>query len=92
MKHILFGFAAVSLLAVLAGCCCDGCHNSGNNVVAGPGERSGPGSVVPGAVAAHGPAVDSGPAGPPVGAQTYPYYTTRGPRDFLARNPESIGP
>ena len=22
----------------------------------------------------------------------YPYYTTRGPRDFLARNPGSIGP
>ena len=23
---------------------------------------------------------------------TYPYYTTRGPRDFLAKNPPSIGP
>ncbi len=31
-------------------------------------------------------------AGPPVGAITYPYYTTRGPRDFLAKNPGSIGP
>jgi len=31
-------------------------------------------------------------AGPPTGATTYPYYTTRGPRDFLARNPRSIGP
>jgi hypothetical protein len=31
-------------------------------------------------------------AGPPTGAVTYPYYTTRGPRDFLARNPRSIGP
>lgn len=30
--------------------------------------------------------------GPPVGAITYPYYTTRGPRDFLASNPRSIGP
>jgi hypothetical protein len=30
--------------------------------------------------------------GPPTGAVTYPYYTTRGPRDFLARNPQSIGP
>lgn len=30
--------------------------------------------------------------GPPTGAVTYPYYTTRGPRDFLARNPASIGP
>jgi hypothetical protein len=29
---------------------------------------------------------------PSTGAVTYPYYTTRGPRDFLARNPRSIGP
>jgi len=34
----------------------------------------------------------AGPAGPPTAAVTYPYYTTRGPRDFLARNPKSIGP
>jgi hypothetical protein len=31
-------------------------------------------------------------AGPATGAVTYPYYTTRGPRDFLAKNPGSIGP
>ncbi len=31
-------------------------------------------------------------AGPPAGAITYPYYTVRGPRDYLARNPGSIGP
>jgi hypothetical protein len=30
--------------------------------------------------------------GPPVGAVAYPYYTTRGPRDFLSPNPPSIGP
>ena len=30
--------------------------------------------------------------GPPTGAITYPYYTNRGPRDFLAENPPSIGP
>ena len=30
--------------------------------------------------------------GPPVGTITYPYYTTRGPRDFLARSPQTIGP
>jgi hypothetical protein len=30
--------------------------------------------------------------GPPVGQVTYPYYTTRGPRDFLDRNPQPIGP
>jgi hypothetical protein len=31
-------------------------------------------------------------AGPQTGAVAYPYYTTRGPRDFLAKNPGSIGP
>jgi hypothetical protein len=34
-----------------------------------------------------GPAM--GPASPTYG---YPYYTTRGPRDFLNPNPPSIGP
>ena len=37
-------------------------------------------------------AQEAAPAGPPTGAVTYPYYTTRGPRDFLAKNPPSIGP
>ncbi len=31
-------------------------------------------------------------AGPPSPTVTYPYYTTRGPRDFLLANPPSIGP
>jgi len=31
-------------------------------------------------------------AGPPTGGVTYPYYTNRGPRDYLARNPRGIGP
>jgi hypothetical protein len=35
---------------------------------------------------------DAGAGGPPMGAMTYPYYTVRGPRDFLAKNPPSIGP
>lgn len=30
--------------------------------------------------------------GPPTGQVAYPYYTTRGPRDFLMCNPPSIGP
>ncbi|HWA98474.1 MAG TPA: hypothetical protein VG713_08275 [Pirellulales bacterium] len=30
--------------------------------------------------------------GPPTGQVMYPYYTTRGPRDFLNPNPPSIGP
>jgi len=30
--------------------------------------------------------------GPMTGAVAYPYYTNRGPRDFLANNPSGIGP
>lgn len=30
--------------------------------------------------------------GPPTGAITYPYYTTRGPRDFLAQDLRPLGP
>ena len=30
-------------------------------------------------------------AGPPTAQVTYPYYTNRGPRDFLARQPRGIG-
>ena len=30
--------------------------------------------------------------GPPGGQVAYPYYTTRGPRDFLRNNPPTIGP
>ena len=33
-----------------------------------------------------------GDGGAATGAVTYPYYTTRGPRDFYAKNPRSIGP
>ncbi|HVX14528.1 MAG TPA: hypothetical protein VHC22_25295 [Pirellulales bacterium] len=30
--------------------------------------------------------------GPPAAQITYPYYTNRGPRDFLDPNPRGIGP
>ena len=33
-----------------------------------------------------------GPQGPPTAQVAYPYYTIRGPRDFLIDNPPSIGP
>lgn len=44
----------------------------------------------------HGAAADGamGPygGGPPAAQITYPYYTNRGPRDFLAPEPRGIGP
>ena len=43
----------------------------------------------------HGRAVPAGQPfnpGPPSAQVTYPYYTLRGPRDFLQRTPTPIGP
>lgn len=39
----------------------------------------------------HGYEQQTGPAGPPTATYAYPYYTIRGPRDFLLNNPPSIG-
>ena len=30
--------------------------------------------------------------GAPIGSMQYPYYTTRGPRDFLVSEPTPLGP
>ena len=35
--------------------------------------------------------LNGGPAGPAAAAYSYPYYTTRGPRDFLLDQPPTIG-
>jgi hypothetical protein len=48
-----------------------------------------------GAICPHAGGYPENPAfnqGPPVGQVAYPYYTTRGPRDFLLDNPPHIGP
>ncbi|MHB1034504.1 MAG: hypothetical protein ACYC35_06065 [Pirellulales bacterium] len=102
MKRILFLALAATVLAAGAGCCLDrlfcarpcaapsgcgecGCESCGNDCATGcrtckPGCKHG----------ARG-AAEEVVAGPPTGAVTYPYYTTRGPRDFLAKEPRSIG-
>ncbi len=94
MKRALFALIAAPALWGLTGCAhhraanneqLTGCYGGG--CVAGPGGRD-PARTV------HHPA-DGAPgynAGPPVGQVTYPYYTLRGPRDFLDRDPPSIGP
>ncbi|MCA9134897.1 MAG: hypothetical protein KDA45_17130, partial [Planctomycetales bacterium] len=44
-----------------------------------------------GSHAAHGPVGAQGAGGAPSAQVAYPYYTVRGPRDFLAAEPASIG-
>lgn len=63
-----------------------GCHNG-----CGP-HGCGPGGCNPYGAYGCGDQNYNFNSGPPTGQVAYPYYTTRGPRDFLMCNPPSIGP
>jgi len=104
MKRALFLLLAVGLLAGTVGCQCapvgrlrcalfgsckdcpatcqsvDGCDDCDGAAVGDPRCRLGARR-----------ARDVDPV-PPSGVVAYPYYTTHGPRDFLARGSRSIGP
>jgi hypothetical protein len=68
------------------GCGCGPRVYGGGNSPYGSGCCSGPGCC------ASGDQHYTFNPGPPVGQTAYPYYTTRGPRDFLEKNPAPIGP
>jgi hypothetical protein len=83
--------------------CRDGCNGNCNqcglatnydNGVTAHGDPCGRGGGGPmaGGHQNMNPRAFAGPSGPPTAAITYPYYTTRGPRDFLQDNPRTIGP
>ena len=62
---------------------CQGCGQ-------GPGHCCCDGPPTPGCCNSGDHVYDFNP-GPPVAQTAYPYYTLRGPRDFLLANPPSIG-
>ena len=73
-----------------------GCPNGNCNMGAGGGPLGGhQGGLRAAALARRTRIADQrGPTtmpGPPSATVTYPYYTTRAPRDFLMDNPPSIG-
>jgi hypothetical protein len=69
------------------GCGCGPCaYGCGGGPMYGSGCCAGPGCC------ASGDQHYTFNPGPPVGQTAYPYYTTRGPRDFLEKNPAPIGP
>ncbi len=83
MKQAFFVCAALAALISISGCAA-----TRGSCARAPGTCA---AVCRGAGrACHGP--EMAQAGPPTGAVAYPYYTTRGPRDFLASDPPSIGP
>lgn len=97
MRRLLLGFACVGLLISSVGCQhCQSCRGGrggrdpGGAHVFGKGHMHGQGLH-----ARHGGAhwrPETEPAGGPAPQVAYPYYTIRGPRDFLVDNPPSIGP
>ena|SRR5580658_147698 len=76
MRHAFLLLSASALLAVFAGCACNNCCCNSSS----SGNAGGVRQAAP---------QQQQPQG---GTVSYPYYTTRGPRDFLETNPQSIGP
>jgi hypothetical protein len=74
--------------AACGACASGGCESG----ACGGGACAGGNCGLGGGMAAMHQRPPEGPAGPPVGTYAYPYYTLRGPRDFLQNNPPSIGP
>ena len=79
MRHSILILAASTFLAMFAGCACSNqCNSCRNNGAVGQQRQ---------------PAADAGgQAGQGGGTVSYPYYTMRGPRDFLETHPQSLGP
>ena len=98
MKARLLGALALLVLCAATGCnsvnLCDG-SNGGRHASRGLGRYGGGGSgLADGRNANYGhhqTRTYDGPEGPATAQVGYPYYTTRGPRDFLTNNPPSIG-
>tara|TARA_B100000809_G_scaffold234736_1_gene252428 strand:+ start:1753 stop:1986 length:234 start_codon:yes stop_codon:yes gene_type:complete len=76
-------------MAASTGCVTCGSRNNG---CYGGGNGAPPATSLMGKLH-RGSAVDASQmqAGPATAAYSYPYYTTRGPRDFLVDDPPSIG-
>jgi len=76
MRHAILILAASTFLATFAGCACNQCNSCRNNAAS----RQPQSAAAPGGQGGQGATV------------SYPYYTMRGPRDFLETHPQSIGP
>lgn len=92
-------FLLIIAVVTLGATGCAGRQCSCGNEGCGPGPlrprgfaaRQGPGG---GLLANHGSrhgGEEEGMGGPPSASIGYPYYTTRGPRDFFVNNPPTIG-
>lgn len=98
MRRTLFVFATLAAMISFSGCACTrpmglirgSCARTPKTCEKGGGDMLGWLRGRGSGTGHHGSGTMQ--AGPPTGAVAYPYYTTRGPRDFLADDPPSIGP
>lgn len=99
MKRTIFTIAILALLSVAPGCQHGNLRQPGGQCAGGPGCGGLLGGLGGGPISQEIRATqgwrhqtpEMGPAGPPTATAAYPYYTLRGPRDFLVNNPPSIG-
>lgn len=102
MKNLWFVLLAVLVAVGVSGCARRGMYGGGMNGTC----ASAPGTCAPCGPGLHGAGCAGGGCaggclggnGPGMGranllsATPYPYYTTRGPRDFLVSDPPPLGP
>ncbi len=82
-------FPAMGCQSMHSGKVADGCANCANGDGAGASRSTG--GLMPRLPVRPDVQADY-MAGPPTGSVTYPYYTVRGPRDFLLDSPPGIVP
>jgi len=98
MKRTIIAALLVALMGLGSGCCNCGQHRLCGQRRCRQGCRQGlfanRGCGIFGHPGCPAGGYDDGAAygGPQTAQVTYPYYTTRGPRDFLADSPRGIGP
>ncbi len=89
MKRFVIAILPLAV-AFLVGCQGGGRHNGCPQCRNGGGARLADGLMSGQYARGTQPEVAEDP-GPAAAAVAYPYYTMRGPRDFLIRNPPTIG-
>lgn len=90
MKSCFLACIALATLVAASGCHL-GRGNQCNSCGPGGAGGCGPGGCSVFGGNGGGPPAQPVAGGPPSAQVAYPYYTTRGPRDFLNPNPPSIG-
>ena len=95
MKARLLCALVLCVVCAATGCqninLCDGSHHAAKGLGRYGGGGSGLADGRNANYGHHQTRTYDGPQGPATAQVGYPYYTTRGPRDFFTNNPPSIG-